>query len=104
MPAEKVRQLQLGGSIQEAISAGFLKLDEKDMYMVVMCGMVISALFGTPITAAVFALGVTSVGIMYSSALVPCLMSSLAAFLVTRFADYPAGLDSQSPLFRRQAL
>ncbi len=51
--------------------------------MVVMCGMsaVFSALFGTPITAAVFALGVTSVGIMYYSALVPCLMSSsLAAF------------------------
>ena len=47
---------------------------------------VFSALFGTPITAAVFALGVTSVGIMYYSALVPCLMSSLAAFLVTRFA------------------
>lgn len=45
--------------------------------MVVMCGMsaVFSALFGTPITAAVFALGVTSVGIMYYSALVPCLMS-----------------------------
>ena len=64
------------------------KLDEKDMHMVVMCGMsaVFSALFGTPITAAVFALGVTSVGIMYYSALVPCLMSSLAAFLVTRFA------------------
>lgn len=48
------------------------------------CG--VFALFGTPITAAVFALGVTSVGIMYYSALVPCLMSSLAAFLVTRFA------------------
>lgn len=79
--------LQLGGSIGSNIGRLF-KLDEKDMHMVVMCGMsaVFSALFGTPITAAVFALGVTSVGIMYYSALVPCLMSSLAAFLVTRFA------------------
>ena len=79
--------LQLGGSIGSNIGRLF-KLDEKDIHMVVMCGMsaVFSALFGTPITAAVFALGVTSVGIMYYSALVPCLMSSLAAFLVTRFA------------------
>ena len=54
--------LQLGGSIGSNIGRLF-KLDEKDMHRVVMCGMsaVFSALFGTPITAAVFALGVTSV-------------------------------------------
>lgn len=82
--------LQLGGSIGSNIGKLF-KLDEKDMHMVVMCGMsaVFSALFGTPITAAVFALGVTSVGIMYYSGLVPCLMSSLTAYLVTTLAGIP---------------
>lgn len=76
--------LQLGGSIGGNIGRLF-RLDEKDMHMVVMCGMsaVFSALFGTPLTAAFFALGVTSVGIMYYSALVPCLISSLTAYLMT---------------------
>lgn len=76
--------LQLGGSIGSNIGKLF-HLDEKDMHMVIMCGMsaVFSALFGTPITAALFALGVTSVGIMYYSGLVPCLISSLAAYLIT---------------------
>lgn len=79
--------LQLGGSIGSNIGKLF-RLDEKDMHMVIMCGMsaVFSALFGTPITATIFALGVTSVGIMYYSGLVPCLMSSLAAYLITRLA------------------
>lgn len=79
--------LQLGGSIGSNIGKLF-KLDKKDMPMVVMCGMsaVFSALFGTPITAAVFALGVASVGIMYYSALVPCFASSLVAFWVTELA------------------
>jgi len=82
--------LQLGGSIGSNIGKLF-KLDEKDMHMVVMCGMsaVFSALFGTPITATVFALGVTSVGIMYYSGLVPCLMSSLTAYLITTLAGIP---------------
>lgn len=82
--------LQLGGSIGSNIGKLF-KLDEKDMHMVVMCGMsaVFSALFGTPITAAVFALAVTSVGIMYYSGLVPCLISSLTAYLITTLAGIP---------------
>ena len=51
--------LQLGGSIGTGIGKLF-RLDQKDMHMVVMCGMsaLFSALFGTPITAAFFALGV----------------------------------------------
>ncbi len=76
--------LQLGGSIGGNIGALF-RLDKKDMHMVIMCGMsaVFASLFGTPLTAVFFALGVTSVGIMYYSALVPCLMSSLTAHLMT---------------------
>ena len=58
------------------------------MHMVIMCGMsgVFSALFGTPITAAFFALGITSIGIIYYSGLVPCLISSLTAYLITVIA------------------
>lgn len=75
--------LQLGGSIGSNIGRLF-RLDEKDIHIVIMSGMsgVFSALFGTPITAALFALGVTSVGIMYYSGLVPCLISSLTAYLI----------------------
>lgn len=79
--------LQLGGSIGSAIGKLF-RIDETDMRMVIMCGMsgVFSALFGTPITAAFFALGITSVGTMYYSGIVPCLVSSLAAYLITVLA------------------
>lgn len=76
--------LQLGGSIGSGVGK-ILKLDDIDKRMLVMCGMsaVFSALFGTPVTAAVFSLGVASVGLMYYSCLVPCLISALSAFLVT---------------------
>ncbi len=76
--------LQLGGSIGSSIGKLF-RIDKDDMDLVIMCGMsgVFSALFGTPITAAFFALGVTSVGIMFYAGLVPCLISSLTAYLIT---------------------
>ena len=47
----------------------------------IMCGMsaCFSALFGTPIAAAVFSMEVISVGVMYYAALVPCIISSLTA-------------------------
>ena len=72
--------LQLGGSMAE--SAGrLLELDEKDRRVLTMCGMsaAFSALFGTPLTAAIFSMEVVSVGVMYYSAIVPCLISSLTA-------------------------
>ena len=58
-----------------------LKLDEKDIHLIVMCGMssVFSALFGSPLTAAVFAMEVASVGILHFSAILPCLTASLTA-------------------------
>ena len=47
----------------------------------IMCGMsaAFSALFGTPMTAAIFSMEVVSVGIMHYSALVPCVVASLIA-------------------------
>lgn len=58
-----------------------LGLDEKDKNIMIMCGMsaAFSALFGTPMTAAIFSMEVVSVGIMHYSALVPCVVASLIA-------------------------
>ncbi len=72
--------LQLGGSIAAQIGR-VIQLDEKDMHIITMCGMsaAFSALFGTPITAAIFPLEVISVGIMYYAALVPCAVASVIA-------------------------
>ena len=73
--------LQLGGSIGAQVGRMF-RLDEKDMHLVTLCGMsaVFSALFGTPLTATVFALEVISVGVVYYSGIVPCLVSALIAY------------------------
>ncbi len=73
--------LQLGGSIGAQVGRWF-RLDEKDMHLVTLCGMsgVFSALFGTPLTATVFALEVISVGVVYYSGIVPCLISALIAY------------------------
>ena len=51
-----------------------------------MCGMsaCFSAVFGTPMAAAVFSMEVISVGIMHYSALVPCVISSLTASMLAR--------------------
>lgn len=77
--------LQIGGGIGGAIGRLFM-LDEKDMRLAVLCGMsaVFSALFGTPLTATLFALEVISVGVLYYSGLVPCIVASVVAFFITR--------------------
>ena len=72
--------LQLGGSIGNSLGRAF-RFDEKDQHIMIMCGMsaAFSALFGTPMAAAIFSMEVVSVGIMHYSALVPCVVSSLIA-------------------------
>ncbi len=76
--------LQLGGSIGSYVGKLF-HLDEKDMHLIVLCGMsgVFSALFGTPLTATLFAMEVISIGVIYYSSLFPCLISSLVAYGVS---------------------
>lgn len=75
--------LQLGSSISNKIGE-ILKLDENDMHTMSMCGMsaAFAALFGTPVTAAVFSLEVVSIGIMHYSALVPCILAAVTGSLV----------------------
>lgn len=72
--------LQLGGSIGNALGRLF-RFDTKDQHVMIMCGMsaAFSALFGTPMAAAIFSMEVVTVGIMHYAALVPCVVSSLIA-------------------------
>ena len=72
--------IQLGGSIANQLGR-IIKLDDEDTHVIVMCGMsaAFAALFGTPMAAAIFALEVISVGVMYYTALMPCLIASLMA-------------------------
>ncbi len=78
--------LQLGGSIGNSLGRLF-RFDEKDQHIMIMSGMsaAFSALFGTPMAAAIFSMEVVSVGIMHYSALVPCVVSSLVAHGVALF-------------------
>ena len=84
--------LQLGGSIGNSFGEGF-KLDERDKKIAIMCGMsaVFSALFGTPVAAAIFSLEVVSIGVLYYAALVPCVFSSFLAVGIAR----AAGLEGE---------
>ena len=72
--------LQLGGSIGNQFGRWF-KLKDSDIRTIVMCGMsaAFAAIFGTPMAAVIFAMEVNSVGIMYYSAFVPCVISALTA-------------------------
>lgn len=72
--------LQLGGSVASQIGE-WIHLNEKDERIIIMCGMSagFSSLFGTPVTAVIFAIEVVTVGVMHYSAIVPCTVSSLLA-------------------------
>ena len=85
--------LQIGGSVAASIGR-LLRLGERNMNLIVMCGMsaVFTALFGTPLSATVFSLEVVSVGIVHYSALFPCLLASLVTTGVTRMLGvHPEG-------------
>ncbi len=75
--------IQMGGGIGYQVGR-LLRLDEKDQKLIIMCGMsaAFSALFGTPVTAAIFSMEVISVGAMYYSALVPSVISALVGFCI----------------------
>ena len=75
--------LQVGGSLGSTLGR-LLKFREEDRRRVIMCGMsaAFSALFGTPLAATVMSMEISTVGIMYHSALVPCMLSALTAHFV----------------------
>ncbi len=77
--------LQMGASIGNTIGKGF-RLNENDKRIAIMAGMAagFGGIFGAPITAAVFAMEVISVGVMYYAALLPCIVASLTSMSVAR--------------------
>ncbi|WP_297212741.1 chloride channel protein [uncultured Flavonifractor sp.] len=97
--------LQIGGSISSKIGQ-WMRLDDKDSRIITMCGMAaaFSALFGTPLTAAMFAMEVTSVGVLYYAAIVPCVLSAIVGLWMAQAFQVPAtafpleGIPNLSPL------
>lgn len=75
--------LQLGGGIGYNFGK-LVRLKENDMHIIVMAGMssVFAALFGTPLTAAVFSLEVVNVGVFHYAGMLPCIIAAVVAFNV----------------------
>ena len=82
--------LQIGGSISSKVGR-WMRLDDKDRRIITMCGMsaAFSALFGTPLTAAMFSMEVTSVGVLYYAAIVPCVLSSIVGLWMAQAFHVP---------------
>ncbi|SFG42615.1 chloride channel protein [Oribacterium sp. WCC10] len=80
--------LQVGGSLGNAIGQ-LVRFNEKDRRNTILCGMSasFSALFGTPLAASIMVIEMSTVGIMYYSALVPCVISALTAHFVAEMIN-----------------
>ena len=76
--------LQLGGSIGYRVGK-LVRLSSKDLSIVVITGMasVFSALFGTPVTAAIFSLEVAVVGSVNYRGFLPCIAASFVAYITS---------------------
>lgn len=82
--------LQIGGSIGGFIGGKFHFNNEKK-HVFIMCGMsaCFSAVFGTPLAAAIFSMEIVSVGLMSYSALVPCVIASFTASMIADIFHAP---------------
>lgn len=78
--------LQIGAGTASFLARIF-HLKDRDSRQLTMCGMcaLFSAVFGTPITAALFSMEVYRVGRMRYSSLFPCLSASITAWEVSRY-------------------
>ncbi len=76
--------LQIGGGIGYNLGK-LLKLNKNDIRIITMAGMssVFSALFCTPVTAAIFSLEVISVGTFNFTGLLPCILSAVSAYCIS---------------------
>ena len=76
--------LQMGGTIGRW-TGGLFRLDDRDLRTAVMAGMAafFAALFGTPLTATVFAMMVISIGVVYHVAFIPCLWASIVSYWIS---------------------
>ena len=77
---------QIGAGIMYGISR-ILKLDEYDMKRVVICGTAagISAVFGTPITGAVFGVEILYVGQMFYDVLLPAFIGGIVSSMTASY-------------------
>ena len=72
--------VQIGGSMA-ALVGRWLKLNKQDTRILLMCGIAggFGAVFGTPVTGAIFALEVLAIGRLSYNALMPCFIASVLA-------------------------
>ncbi len=94
--------LQLGGNLGNHVGK-LLKLDQSEMRVATMAGMAafFSAVFGTPLTATVFAVFFISYGTFYSFALLPSFLASVIAYVVSRrFGMVPFAFQIDIPDFQ----
>lgn len=83
--------LQLGGSIAAKLG-DLIKPREDSRRIFELCGMaaLFSALFGTPLTAAIFVIEIIEVGEVNYRAFFPCVISALTAALAAQAIGAPA--------------
>ena len=91
--------LQMGGSLGYRVGRLF-GFDERDLRIATTTGMAafFTALFGTPLAAAVFSIAVVSVDSFYHAAFFPALIGALEAYGVSRlFGVAPTSFAVEAP-------
>lgn len=78
--------LQIGAALG-SFTGRKLKFNDDDKRIMTMCCMsaMFSAVFGTPVTAAIFSMEVVSVGIFYYSAIIPCVTAAVTARMISAY-------------------
>lgn len=84
--------LQIGGSVASNLGK-ILRLKKNEIKIATVCGMsaVFSAIFGTPVTSAIFCIEVINVGLFRYTALFPCITASFTANLIS--TRYNIGME-----------
>lgn len=77
--------LQIGGSVGSFMGRK-LKLSKSEIQLLVMCGMsaTFCALFGAPLSAALFSIEVAGVGTVFFAGLVPSVIASIIAMMIAQ--------------------
>jgi H+/Cl- antiporter ClcA len=77
--------LQIGAGLSTLVGRLF-RLEDKEAKSLTVCGMsgLFAAVFGTPVTAAVFSLEVSAVGVFHYAMLYPCVLASLVAWEISK--------------------